>query len=111
MVRESELGRFGGQGRSQGRGLGKGRGYFNKISSSSSYKQEDLKFVTRSIKQVYNYTEVKDIIFQRVQNYYGYEVESSLQDLEEYDTEGEIHTIIMILETDLNTRDTNQIGL
>ena len=62
MVRESEPGRFRGQGRSQGIDQGQGRGYFNKRSSSSSYKQEEVKFVTISRKQDYTYTTVKDVI-------------------------------------------------
>ena len=55
-------------------------------------------------KQVYNYTAVKDAIFQRIQKSDGYEVASSLRDLEEYDMEGEIPTIIMSLYTDPKTR-------
>ena len=54
---------------------------------------------------------VKDILFQRVRKSYGYEVESSLRGLEEYDMEGEIPTIIMIIDTDPSTRDANNRGL
>ena len=36
---------------------------------------------------------------------------SSWRDLEEYDIEGEIPTIIVSLEIDLNTKETDQIGL
>ena len=64
-----------------------------------------------SSKQVYTYPAVKDSIVQRVQKVYGYEVEISLKDLEEYDMEGERSTIIMILDMDPNIRDTNQFGL
>ena len=39
-----------------------------------------------SSKQVYTYTAVKDTIVQKVKKAYGYEVASSLRDLEEYDT-------------------------
>ena len=67
MFRESGPGRFRAQGISGIRGQSRGIGYFNMRSSSSSYKQE-VKFLTILRKQVYNYTEVKDIIFQRVKN-------------------------------------------
>ena len=40
--------------------------------------------MTSSSKQVYTYTEVKDDIVQKFQKAYGYEVESSLSNLEEY---------------------------
>ena len=66
--------------------------------------------MTRSIKKVYTYTEVKDVIFQKVQKSYGYEVASSLSYLEEYDTERKIPTRIMSLKTDTNTTDTDKIG-
>ena len=82
MGRESELGGFKGRGRYRGRGWGRDRGYFNKSSSPSSYEQEEVKFVTRSIKKVYTYTAGKDAILQIVQKSYGYEVESSLMDIE-----------------------------
>ena len=81
MVRESEPGRSRGQGRSQGIDQGQGRGYFNKRSSSSSYKQEEVKFVTTLRKQVYTYKAVKGVIFQKVQRSYGYEVKVSLRDI------------------------------
>ena len=81
MGRESEPGRFKSRERSQGRCQGGGRRYFNKISSSSSYTIEEVKFLTRYTKQVYTYRSVKDIIVDRVQKSYGYEVESSLRDL------------------------------
>ena len=55
--------------------------------------------------------EDNDIIVQKVQTVYGYEVASSLMDLEEYDMEGEIPTRIMSLEANTNTKDTYQIGL
>ena len=75
------------------------------------YKQEEVKFVTSSKKQVYTYTSVKDVIFQRVLKSYGYEVISSLRDLEEYDTEVEIPTRIMIQDKDPNISETDHIGL
>ena len=67
--------------------------------------------MTISSKQVYNYTAVKDVIFHKVQKYYGYEVAITFRDVEESDIEGEIPTRIMILEMDPGTKDTNQIGL
>ena len=67
--------------------------------------------MTSSSKQVYTYTAVKEVIFQKVQKSYGYEVARSLRVLEEYDTEGEIPTIIMNLETDPSTKETNKISL
>ena len=51
------------------------------ISSSSSYKQEEVKFVTTLRKQVYTYKAVKGVIFQKVQRSYGYEVKVSLRDI------------------------------
>ena len=111
MARESEPGRLRGRRISQGRGRGRGRGYFNKSSSSGSYNQEEFKFVTSSIKQVYTYTAVKDVIFQRLKKCYGYEVASSLRYLEEYNMEGEIPTRIMRLDMDTNRREINHIGL
>ena len=68
MGRESEPGRFRGQGISLVKFQGRGIGYFNKSPYSISYKQEKFKFVTISIKQVYTYTAVKDIVFQIVEN-------------------------------------------
>ena len=67
--------------------------------------------MTSPSKQVYTYTAVKDIIFQRVQKAYGCEVKSLLRDLDEYDMECERPTRIMILETYPNTRETNHISL
>ena len=64
-----------------------------------------------SSKQVYTYIAVKDGIFQRVQKSYGYYVINSVMDLEEYDMEGERATSITSLETDLNTKETNHIGM
>ena len=55
--------------------------------------------------------EVKDLIVEKVQKYYEYEVVSSLMYLEEYDIEGEITTRIMSLDTDTSMKETNQIGL
>ena len=107
---ESEPGSFRVRVRSRGRSRGRGRGIFNKILSSSSCNQ-DIKFVTTSRKQVYTYTAVKDIIVQKVQKAYVYEMESSLRDLEEYETEVERPTRIMSLETDPNMKETNKIGL
>ena len=54
---------------------------------------------------------LKNIIVQIVQTYYGYEVQSSLKDLEEYYMEGKIPTRMMSQQTDNNTRDTDKIGL
>ena len=76
MGREIEPGGFKVRGRYRWIGQGQGRGYFNKSSSSSSYKREEIKFVTSPSKQVYTYTAVKDVIFQKVQKSYGYEVAS-----------------------------------
>ena len=67
--------------------------------------------MTSSSKQIYTYMSVKDVISQRVKKSYGYEVEILLRDIEEYDMEGERPTIIMSLETDPNTRETNHISL
>ena len=67
--------------------------------------------MTGPIKTICTYTAVKDVIFQIVQKSYGYEVASSLRDIEEYYMEGERPTIIMILDMDPNTRKTNQISL
>ena len=75
------------------------------------YKQEEVKFVKSSKKQVYTYTSVKYLIVQIVQRAYGYEVAGSLRDLEEYDTEGEIPTRIMIQDKDPNISETDHIGL
>ena len=58
--------------------------------------------------QVHIYTAVKDVFFQKA---YEYEVVSSLRHLWEYNIEGEIPTIIMILETDPNTSENDQIDL
>ena len=58
--------------------------------------------MTRVSKQFYTYTAVKKVIFQKVQKSYGYEVPSSLRDLEEYGMEYEIPTIMMSLDTDTN---------
>ena len=66
--------------------------------------------MTRSSKQVYTYTEVKDVIFHKLQKYYVYEVASSLRDIEAYDMEGKRPTRIS-LDMDTNTRSTNQIVL
>ena len=85
MVRESEPGKFRCQGIYWGRRQGRGRVYFNNRSSSNSYKQEEVKFVTISSKQVYIYMGVKNIIIQRLQRTYGYEVKIPLRDIEEYD--------------------------
>ena len=46
-----------------------------------------------------------------MQKSYGCEVDILLKDLEEYDMEVERPTIIMILETDPNTIETDQIGM
>ena len=67
--------------------------------------------MTSPRKQVYTYTSVKDLIVQIVQRAYGYEVAGSLRYLEEYDTEGERPTILTSLYMDLNTGETDQIGL
>ena len=68
MSRLNEPGRFRGRGKSQGRGRGLGRGYFNKSLYSSSYRLEEVKFMTNSSKQVYTYTEAKDAIVHKVKN-------------------------------------------
>ena len=67
--------------------------------------------MTSYSKQVYTYTAVKDTIFHKVQTSYGCEVGSSLRDLEEHDMKGEIPTIIMNIETNTNTKDTDQISM
>ena len=67
MGREIEPGRFRGQGRSIVIFQGRIREYFNKSSYASPYKQV-VNFGTSFIKQVYTYTAVKDVIFQKVQN-------------------------------------------
>ena len=67
--------------------------------------------MTISNKQVYTYTVVKDLIFHKVQEYYGYNVASSLRDLEDYYTEGEIPTRIMIIDIDPNMKEIVQIFL
>ena len=82
MGQESEPGRFIGRGRYWGRSRGWGSGGFKNSSSSSSYKLEEVKFVTISSKQVYANTAVKCVIFQIVKILYGYEVASSLRHLE-----------------------------
>ena len=64
-----------------------------------------------SSKQVYTYTAVRYILFHKVQKSYGYEVLISFRDIEEYCMEYERPTKIMSLNTDPNTRDTDQIGL
>ena len=64
--------------------------------------------MTSSSKQVYTYIAFQETIFQKVQKSNGYEVESSLKYLEEYDIKGERRTRIMSLETDTSTKDTNQ---
>ena len=81
MGRESEPGRFKGRGRYWGRGWGRSIRYLKKRSSSSLYNREEVKFMTRSRKQAYTYTEVKGVIIQRLQKSYGYEVASSLRDI------------------------------
>ena len=67
--------------------------------------------MTRLIIQVYTYTSVKDLIVQKFQKSYVYEMESSsrVRDLEAYDTEGERLTRIISLDTDTNNKETNQI--
>ena len=55
--------------------------------------------MTSLIKQAYTYTAVKDVILHKVKKSYGYDVESSLRGLEEYDIGGEIPTRVMSLET------------
>ena len=62
-------------------------------------------------KQVYTYKSAKDVISQRMKKFYGYEVESSLRDIEEYDMWGEIPTITTQQEMDTNTRKTSHIGI
>ena len=53
----------------------------------------------------------KDALVQKVQNFYGYKVASSLIYLSEYYIEGERPKRIMIPETDPNNKETNQIGM
>ena len=67
--------------------------------------------MTSLIIQVYIYTSVKDLIVQKFQKSYVYEMESSsrVRDLEAYDTEGERLTRIISLDTDTNNKETNQI--
>ena len=67
--------------------------------------------MTSSIKQVYTYTSVKDLIFQIVKKSYGYDVDISLGYLDEYDMEGERPTIIVIQKMDPNTRDTDHTSM
>ena len=66
MVRESEPRMFRGQGISRGRGQNQHIGYFSNISSSISYKQEEVKVATSLRKKVYTYLAVKDVISKRV---------------------------------------------
>ena len=67
--------------------------------------------MTSLIIQVYTYTSAKDLIVQKFQKSYVYEMESSsrVRDLEAYDTEGERLTRIISLDTDTNNKETNQI--
>ena len=60
---------------------------------------------------LYTHTEVKDALVQKFKEYYGYDVTSSLKDIEEYGIESEIPKIIMIRENDPNTKETYKIGL
>ena len=60
----------------------------------SSYKQ-DINFVTNLSKTFYTHMTVKNVIVKKLQKYFGYEVASSLNNLEEYVIEVEIPTRIM----------------
>ena len=67
--------------------------------------------MTSYSKKFYTYTIIKDRIVQKMQKAFGYEVEISLKDIEEYDTEGERTTRISSLDNNPNKKETNKIGL